>query len=128
MKTAIASGDLPRPVGPYSPAVRVGALLFVSGQIPVDPASGSLVAGDVTQQTSRVLENLRLLLGAAGLPLDAVVRTTVYLADMNDFEAMNAVYAGFFAQPYPARTTIQAARLPRDARIEMDAIGVFPTE
>lgn len=126
MKAAIESGDLPRPVGPYSPAIRTGRFLFVSGQIPADPATGRLVEGGIGQQTTRVLENLRLLLAAAGLGPEAVVRTTVYLADLNDFEAMNAVYGAFFRAPYPARSTIQAARLPRDARIEIDAIAVFP--
>ncbi|MGE0705649.1 MAG: Rid family detoxifying hydrolase [Vicinamibacterales bacterium] len=125
MKSAIASDSLPPPVGPYSPAVRSGDLLFVSGQIPVDPSSGRLVAGDIGAQTSRVLDNLQLLLQAAGLTLASVVRTTVYLADMNDFEAMNAAYGRFFTEPYPARSTIQAARLPKDARIEIDAIAHF---
>ncbi len=125
MKTAIASGDLPRPVGPYSPAIRVGDLLFISGQIPADPSTGRLVTGGIAEQTRRVLDNLRTLLAAAGLGPDAVVRTTVYLADLDDFEAMNAVYGEFFAMPYPARSTIQAARLPRDARIEIDAIAHF---
>jgi 2-iminobutanoate/2-iminopropanoate deaminase len=125
MKTAVASGDLPRPVGPYSPAVRGGELLFISGQIPVDPATGRLVSGDVAIQTTRVLENLGILLAAANLTPDAVVRTTVYLASMDDFEAMNVVYARFFAEPYPARSTIEAARLPRDARVEIDAIAIF---
>ena len=125
MKSAIASSSLPPPVGPYSPAVRSGDLLFVSGQIPVDPSTGRLVTGDIGTQTSRVLDNLQLLLDAAGLTLAAVVRTTVYLADMNDFEAMNAAYGRFFTEPYPARSTIQAARLPKDARIEIDAIAHF---
>jgi 2-iminobutanoate/2-iminopropanoate deaminase len=123
MKSAVASGDLPRPVGPYSPAVRAGEFLFISGQIPVDPLSGQLVEGDIGRQTARVMENLRLLLEAAGLSLDAVVRTTVYLADMADFEEMNAAYGRFFTEPYPARSTVQAARLPKDARIEIDAIA-----
>jgi 2-iminobutanoate/2-iminopropanoate deaminase len=123
MKAAIASNDLPPPVGPYSPAVRSGSFLFVSGQIPVDPTTGRLVGGGIADQTGRVLENLRMVLEAAGVSLDAVVRTTVYLADIGDFEAMNEVYARYFRQPYPARTTIQAARLPREARIEIDAIA-----
>ena len=97
--------------------------MFVSGQIPLDPATGRLVEGDIKAQTTQALENLRALLAAAGLSLQAVVRTTIYLADMDDFPAVNAVYAAFFAEPYPARSTIQAVRLPRDARIEIDAIA-----
>lgn len=97
----------------------------MSGQIPVDPSTGRLITGDIGAQTSRVLDNLQHLLDAAGLTLAAVVRTTVYLADMNDFEAMNAAYGRFFTEPYPARSTIQAARLPKDARIEIDAIAHF---
>jgi 2-iminobutanoate/2-iminopropanoate deaminase len=97
--------------------------LFISGQVPVDPSTGQLIDGDVSAQTRRVLENVGLLLAAAGLSYDSVVRTTVFLADMDDFPAMNAEYARFFSEPYPARSTIQAARLPRDARIEIDAIA-----
>jgi len=125
MKSEVASCDLPRPVGPYSPAIRVGDFLFVSGQIPVNPATGRLVDGSITDQTRQVLDNLRTLLAAIGLTPDSIVRTTVYLADMSDFEAMNGVYATYFSEPYPARSTIQAARLPRDARIEIDAIAAF---
>ena len=125
MKSAVASPALPAPVGPYSPAVRCGDLLFISGQIPVDPATGRPASGDIRSDTRRILENVRTLLGAAGLTLDHVVRTTVFLADMNDFQAMNDTYAEFFTPPYPARSTVQAARLPRDARIEIDAIASF---
>jgi 2-iminobutanoate/2-iminopropanoate deaminase len=99
--------------------------LFISGQVPIDPASGQLVSGDMTAQTRRVLENVGALLRAAGLSFADVVRTTVFLADMNDFKAMNDAYAAFFTEPYPARSTIQAARLPRDARIEIDAIAMY---
>lgn len=113
----------PQAIGPYSPGLRVGPLLFISGQVPVDPSTGQLVSGDMTVQTRRVLENIGLLLGAAGLSYDHVVRTTVFLADMDDFAAMNAEYARFFTEPYPARSTVQAARLPRNARIEIDAIA-----
>jgi 2-iminobutanoate/2-iminopropanoate deaminase len=124
-KRALAARDAPKPVGPYSPAVRAGDLLFVSGQVPFDPASGALVPGDIAAQTRRVLDNIGALLAAAGLTHDDIVRTTVFLADMNDFAAVNAVYSTFFTEPYPARSTIQAARLPRDARIEIDAIAAF---
>lgn len=125
MKRAIAVPGAPKAIGPYSPAVRAGQWLFLSGQVPFDPATGQLIEGDVTAQTRRVLQNIGTLLSASGLGYDGVVRTTVFLADMNDFAEMNAAYAEFFAEPYPARSTIQAARLPRDARVEIDVIAVF---
>ena len=125
IKNAIVSPDAAKPVGPYSAALRAGELLFVSGQVPIDPATGMMVEGDILQQTRRALENVGLLLRAAGLTYASVVRTTVFLADMNDFKAMNEVYSTFFTEPYPARSTVQAARLPRDARIEIDAIAMF---
>ena len=124
-KQAISSPDAAKPVGPYSAALRTGDLLFVSGQVPIDPASGAMVDGDIAAQTRRALENVGLLLRAAGLTYANVVRTTVFLADMNDFKAMNEVYSTFFVEPYPARSTVQAARLPRDARIEIDAIAAY---
>ncbi len=122
-KSAISSPNAPTAIGPYSSALRVGPLLFISGQVPADPATGTLVDGDIGAQTRRVLENLRALVEAAGLSMSHVVRTTVFLADMNDFGAMNEVYKSFFSEPYPARSTVQAARLPRDARVEIDAIA-----
>ena len=125
MKQSIASPLAPKPVGPYSAALRAGQLLFVSGQVPLDPATGRMVEGDIAVQTRRVLENIGALLEAAGLSYAHVVRTTVFLADMNDFQAMNEVYATFFSEPYPARSTVQAARLPRDARIEIDVIASY---
>jgi 2-iminobutanoate/2-iminopropanoate deaminase len=124
-KQAISSPDAAKPVGPYSAALQTGNLLFVSGQVPIEPASGAMVDGDIAAQTRRALENVGLLLRAAGLTYAHVVRTTVFLADMNDFKAMNEVYSTFFVEPYPARSTVQAARLPRDARIEVDAIAVY---
>lgn len=124
MKSAISSGDAPKAIGPYSQAVRAGQLVFLSGQVPMDPASGSLIDGDIAAQTRRVFENLGAVLKAAGLTFANVVRTTVFLADMNDFAAMNQVYATYFSEPYPARSTVQAARLPRDARVEIDVIAV----
>jgi 2-iminobutanoate/2-iminopropanoate deaminase len=123
VKTPFTSPDAPRAIGPYSSALRAGQLLFVSGQVPVHPASGAMVDGTIGEQTRRVLENAGALLSAAGLTFDAVVRTTVYLADMDDFAAMNEVYKTFFSEPYPARSTVQAARLPRDSRIEIDLIA-----
>lgn len=125
-RTAIRSSGAPAAVGPYSQAVRSGGLLFVSGQIPLDPATGRLVDGDVTAQTHRVLQSLDAVVRAAGATLGDVVKTTVYLADMNDFAAMNRVYATWFADPAPARAAVQAARLPLDAQVEIDAIVRLP--
>jgi 2-iminobutanoate/2-iminopropanoate deaminase len=123
-REAIATTGAPKAIGPYSQAVRMGDLLFCSGQIPLDPATGSLVTGDIATQTHRVFANLAAVLAEAGVGFDAVARTTVYLADMNDFAAMNEVYATYFSQPAPARSTIQAAALPRNARVEIDVIAV----
>src|SRR3954471_15271490 len=125
VKTAISSTDAPNPAGAYSPALRAGQLLFISGQIPIDPATGQLVTGDAAIHARRVMDNLGALLQAAGLSFDHVVRTTVFLADMNDFAAVNEVYASYFSDPTPARVTVQAARLPRDARLEIDAIASY---
>lgn len=119
----ISTASAPKAIGPYSQAIRAGALVFVSGQIPLDPATGNLVEGDVAAQTRQVFKNLGEILSAAGASFDDVVRTTVYLADMNDFASMNEVYGTFFSAPAPARATVQAARLPRDARIEIDLIA-----
>ena len=124
-KQAFASPDAPKPIGPYSAALRCGSLLFISGQVPIDPATGQMAPGDIAAQTRRVLANLGALLDAAGLTFADVVRTTVFLADMNDFSAMNDVYGSCFSDPFPARSTVQAARLPRDARIEIDAIAAY---
>ena len=125
MKHAISSADAPKAIGPYSHAVRAGQLLFASGQIPTDPVTGAIVDGDVAAQTRRVFDNLGAVLKAANLSFADVVRTTVFLADMNDFAAMNAVYGTFFSEPYPARATVQVARLPKDARVEIDLIASF---
>ena len=125
MKQAIVSPKAPNPAGAYSPALRTGQFLFLSGQIPIDPATGQLVTGTVATQTRRVMDNLGALLEAAGLSFKHVVRTTVFLADMNDFAEFNEVYAACFSEPRPARATVQVARLPRDARIEIDAIAVY---
>ncbi len=124
-REAISAADAPRANGPYSPAIRAGHLLFLAGQIPIDPASGTVVAGGIAEQTRRVCENLGAVLRAAGASFSQVVKTTVYLADLEDFTAMNEVYATFFPAPPPARATIQAARLPRGARVEIDAIAVL---
>jgi 2-iminobutanoate/2-iminopropanoate deaminase len=113
-------------MGAYSPAIKAGNLLFISGQIPVDPATGNLVDGDITAQADRVMRNVTALLRAAGLDFNHVVRTTVFLADMSDFAAMNEVYSRYIVDPPPARATVQVARLPRDVKIEVDAIAVIP--
>jgi len=123
MRAAIAASGAPQAIGPYSSALRVGRLLFISGQIPLDPASGNLISGDVGAQTQRVLENLGALLRAAGLAYAHVVRTTIFLTDMEDFGKVNEVYRSYFSEPYPTRSTVQVARLPRDARVEIDAIA-----
>ena len=125
MRQAVATDQAPKAIGPYSQGVRAGNLLFVSGQIPIDPATGNLIDGDIGAQTRRVFQNLTAILNAAGGSLDNVVRTTVFLADMGDFAAMNEIYAGYFKTPAPARSTVQAARLPKDARIEIDVIAVL---
>jgi 2-iminobutanoate/2-iminopropanoate deaminase len=123
MRQAVSTTSAPAAIGPYSQAIRAGSLLFVSGQIPLDPDTNTLVDGDIAVQTHRVLRNLAGILEAAGSSLNRVVRATVYLADMNDFAAMNDVYATYFTSPAPARATIQAARLPKDARVEIDVIA-----
>jgi 2-iminobutanoate/2-iminopropanoate deaminase len=123
MRQAISTAAAPTAIGPYSQAIRAGSLLFLSGQIPFDPKTGEIVQGDIATQTHRVLQNLGAILEAAGASFDHVVRTTVYLADMNDFAAMNEVYGTYFSSPAPARATVQAARLPKDARVEIDVIA-----
>jgi 2-iminobutanoate/2-iminopropanoate deaminase len=123
MRTAVATDRAPRAIGPYSQAVRAGDFLFLSGQIPLDPETGQVVTGDISAQTRRVMDNLQAVLAAAGVSLDAVVRTTIYLADLGDFAAVNEIYGSYFASPAPARSPGQVARLPRDARIEIDAIA-----
>ena len=124
MKEVIATDRGPKAIGPYSQAIRANGFLFVSGQIPLDPATQQLVSGDVRAQTERVLENLKGILEAAGSSLDRVVRATVFLADMNEFAAVNEVYGRYFQTQPPARSTVQVARLPRDARVEIDVIAL----
>lgn len=122
-RSVVSTTDAPQAIGPYSQAIAVGELVFCSGQIPLTP-QGALVEGDITAQTRQVLTNLSGLLAAAGSSLGQVVKTTVFLADMNEFAAMNAVYAEFFAGDPPARSTVQVARLPRDVRVEIEAIAL----
>jgi 2-iminobutanoate/2-iminopropanoate deaminase len=124
VKRIIKTGEAPQAIGPYSQAVVAGGFVFASGQIPIDPATGEFVAGGIAEQTGQVLRNVSKVLEAAGTGLDRVVRTTVFLADMNDFAAMNEVYGRFFGAEPPARSTVQAARLPRDARVEIDVIAL----
>jgi 2-iminobutanoate/2-iminopropanoate deaminase len=125
MRQVVTAPDAPKPMGAYSPAIKAGNLLFISGQIPVDSSTGTLIQGDITAQADQVMKNLTALLRAAGASFTNVVRTTVYLADMNDFAAMNDVYSKYIVDPPPARATVQVARLPRDVKIEIDAIAVL---
>jgi 2-iminobutanoate/2-iminopropanoate deaminase len=125
VRQLVTSPDAPKAMGAYSPAIRAGNLLFVSGQIPIDPATGALVDGNISMQTEQVMRNLGALLRAAGVGFEHVVRTTVFLADMSEFAAMNEVYSRYVTDPPPARATVQVARLPRDVRIEVDAIAVL---
>jgi 2-iminobutanoate/2-iminopropanoate deaminase len=123
---AVVTGDAPAPVGPYSQAIALGGLLFVSGQVPLDPKTSALVEGDIEAQTERVIQNLDAVLRAAGTSLDRVVRTTVYVTDLALFGRVNEVYARFFAgDPAPARATVQVAALPLGAQIEIDAIAAL---
>ena len=125
LKHAVSSPDAPAAIGPYSPAIRAGQLLFISGQVPIDPSTGQMIEGDVAAQTRRVLDNVGALLLAADRSFADVVRTTIFLADMNDFASVNAIYAQYFSEPYPARATVQVARLPKDARVEIDVIAFY---
>ena len=123
MLSAVSTESAPKALGPYSQAIRAGQFLFVSGQVPIDPQTNALVQGSIGDQTRRVFQNIGEILQAGGASFQQVVRTTVYLADLGDFSAMNDVYATFFSAPQPARSTIQAAKLPKDARIEVDVIA-----
>lgn len=124
VKEIISTENAPGAIGPYSQAVKVGGMVFCSGQIPIDVATGEFVSNDVAEQTHQVLKNLSAVLEAAGSGLNNVVKTTVFLADMNDFSTVNEIYAEYFNDNKPARATVQAARLPRDARVEIDCIAV----
>ena len=122
-KDIVATVGAPKAVGPYSQAVKCGGFLFCSGQIPLDPATGKLVEGGIGEQTERVLRNLEAVLAAGGVPLSSVVKTTVYLVDLGEFPAMNAVYGKFFPEDPPARATVQVVKLPAGARVEIDAVA-----
>lgn len=123
VREIISTEKAPSAIGPYSQAIRIGNIVFCSGQIPIDPSTGEFVQGGIKEQTEQVLKNLTAVLEAAGTSLKNVVKTTVFLADMNDFAAMNEVYAKFFGDNKPARSTVQAARLPRDAKVEIECIA-----
>ena len=123
-KEIVSTENAPGAIGPYSQAIKAAGLVFCSGQIPIDPATGQFISDVVSEQTDQVLRNLSEVLKAAGTSLDSVVKTTVFLADMNDFAEMNEVYGRFFSENKPARATVQAARLPRDARVEIECIAV----
>ncbi len=125
MRKPITTDKAPQAIGPYSQAIAAGQLLFLSGQIPLDPAIGKLVDGGITEQTHRVMSNLRAVLTAAGASFDNVVRTTIFLADMKDFAAVNEVYGSYFENPAPARACVQVAELPMKARVEIDAIALL---
>lgn len=125
MIKTISTDKAPGAIGPYSQAVRAGNLLFCSGQIPIDPRTGEFVSEDVSEQTEQVIKNLAAVLEAAGTRLNRVVKTTVFLADMNDFAKMNEVYAKHFSENKPARATVEAARLPKDARVEIEAVALL---
>ena len=126
MRTAIETDGAAAAIGPYSQAVRVGPLLFVSGQIPLDPATGHLVEGDIAVQTDRVMRSIGAILKAAGATFAHVVRTTVYLTDLGDFPAMNEVYGTYFLTPAPARSTVQVSGLPKGARVEIEVVASVP--
>ena len=127
MKEIICSENAPKAIGPYSQAVRVNGMLFMSGQIPLDPDTMQLVEGTIQMQTERVLENLKAVLAAAGLSLEHVVKTSVFLKNLSEFPQMNEVYARYFPANPPARSTVEVAKLPRDVQVEIDAIAVYPS-
>lgn len=123
MKSVVNTDQAPAAIGPYSQAIKAGGFLFVSGQIPVDPATGAVVPGGVAAQTKQVLENITAILKSQNLTLENVVKTSVFLADMNDFQTVNQVYGEYFSQAAPARGCVQVARLPKDVSVEIEAIA-----
>jgi 2-iminobutanoate/2-iminopropanoate deaminase len=123
MREVVATKDAPQAIGPYSQAIKAGGFVFVSGQIPIDPATGNVINGDVSAQTERVMQNLSAILRAAGSSLDRVVKTTVFLKSMSEFAAMNEVYGRYWKSAPPARATVEVARLPKDVLVEIDVIA-----
>ena len=126
MKQVISTPKAPAAIGPYSQAIRVGNLVYTSGQIPIDPATGAFVEGGIKEQTRQSLTNVRAILAEAGLAMSDVVKTTVFMADMNDFAEMNAVYAEFFSEPYPARSAVAVKTLPKGALVEIEVVAEAP--
>ena len=124
MKKIISTNEAPAAVGPYSQAVRAGGMVFCAGQIPLDPQSGQIVAGDISAQTRRVMDNITAVLKADGLTFDNIVKTTIFLVDLNDFQTVNEIYGSYFKQAPPARSTIQVSALPKGARVEIEVIAL----
>ncbi len=125
MKTAISTLSAPQAIGPYSQAIKSGGFLFLSGQIPLDPATGNLVDGDIAAQARRVLDNIREVLAAAGVGFSSVVKTSIFLMDLADFATVNGIYAEYFSSPFPARSTFQVAALPKGSRIEIEVVAAL---
>ena len=125
MRELVTAAGAAKAIGPYSPALKVGNLLFLSGSIPLDPVSGQIVAGGIVEQTTRVMENIKALLEAAGAGCHDVARTTVFMIDLGEFASMNDVYSKYFTAPYPARSTVQVVKLPKEVRVEIDVIAVL---
>jgi 2-iminobutanoate/2-iminopropanoate deaminase len=125
LRELVTAAGAAKAIGPYSPALKVGNLLFLSGSIPLDPVSGQLVEGGIKEQTTRVMENIKALLTAAGADFNQVARTTVFMVDLGEFAAMNEIYSSYFTAPYPARSTVQVVKLPREVRVEIDVIAVL---
>lgn len=125
MKESVQTENAPKAIGPYSQAIKANGMLFASGQVPIDPATGEIIIGTIGEQTERVFRNLQAVLEAAGTSFDKVVKTTVFLADLKDFAEMNQAYAKFFAEAPPARSTVEVSRLPKDARVEIDLIALL---
>jgi 2-iminobutanoate/2-iminopropanoate deaminase len=125
VKELITAAGAAKAIGPYSPALKAGNMVFLSGSIPLDPVSGQLIEGGIKEQTTRVMENIKALLAAAGADFNQVVRTTVFMVDLGEFAAMNEIYASYFSAPYPARSTVQVVKLPRDVRVEIDVIAIL---
>jgi 2-iminobutanoate/2-iminopropanoate deaminase len=125
MRELVTAAGAANAIGPYSPALKVGNLLFLSGSIPLDPVSGQIVQGGIAEQTRRVMDNIKALLDAAGAGFQHVARTTVFMVDLGEFATMNEIYANYFTAPYPARSTVQVVKLPKDVRVEIDVIAVI---
>jgi len=124
MHKAVHTDKAPTAIGPYSQAIDTGALIYTSGQIPIDPSTGQVVSGGIKEQTAQVLENLKNVLEAAGSSMEKVIKTTVFMKDLSDFSAMNEVYAKYFSEPYPARSCVEVNRLPKDVLIEIEAVAL----